>query len=73
MNLTDGTETVIGSYTGINSNVYSAATTNIYGFIHAKTLTTTGSNAITQVQVSYVTMAPGDYLYSVVNQYGSST
>lgn len=60
MNLTDGTETVIGSYTGINSNVYSAATTNIYGFIHAQTLTTTGSNAITQVQVSSVTMAPGN-------------
>ena len=62
MNLTDGTETVIGSYTGINSNVYSAATTNIYGFIHAQTLTTTGSNAITQVQVSSVTMAPGNTL-----------
>ena len=73
MNLTDGTETVIGSYTGINSSVYSAATTNIYGFIHAQTLTTTGSNAITQVQVSSVTMTQGDYLYSVVNQYGSST
>ena len=73
MNLTDGTETVIGSYTGINSNVYSAATTNIYGFLHAQTLTTTGSNAITQVQVSSVTMTQGDYLYSVVNQYGSST
>ena len=56
MNLTDGTETVIGSYTGINSNVYSAATTNIYGFLHAQTLTTTGNNAITQIQVSSVTM-----------------
>ena len=62
MNLTDGTETVIGSYTGINSSVYSAASTNIYGFIHAQTLTTTGSNAITQVQVSSVTMAPGNTL-----------
>ena len=62
MNLTDGTETVIGSYTEINSNVYSAATTNIYGFIHAQSLTTTGSNAITQVQVSSVTMAPGNTL-----------
>ena len=62
MNLTDGTETVIGSYTGINSNVYSAATTNIYGLLHAQTLTTTGSNAITQVQVSSVTMAPGNTL-----------
>jgi hypothetical protein len=72
MNLTDGTETIIGSYTGINSSVYSAATTNIYGFLHAQSLTTTGSNAITQVQVSSVTMTQGDYLYSVVNQYGSS-
>ena len=62
MNLTDGTETVIGSYTGINSSVYSAASTNIYGFIHAQTLTTTGGNAITQVQVSSVTMAPGNTL-----------
>jgi len=51
----------------------SSATTNIYGFLHAQTLTTTGSNAITQVQVSSVTMTQGDYLYSVVNQYGSST
>ena len=73
MNLTDGTETVIGSYTGINSSIYSAATTNIYGFLHAQTLTTTGSNAITQVQVSSVAMTQGDYLYSVVNQYGGST
>ena len=62
MNLTDGTESDIGSYTGINSNVYSAATTNIYGFLHAQTLTTTGNNAITQVQVSSVTMAPGNTL-----------
>ena len=73
MNLTDGTETVIGSYTGINSSVYSAATTNIYGFLHAQSLTTTGSNAITQVQVSSLTMTLGDYLYSVVNQNGGST
>ena len=73
MNLTDGTETVIGSYTGINSSVYSAATTNIYGFLHAQSLTTTGNNAITQVQVSSVTMTQGDYLYSVVNQNGGST
>ena len=62
MNLTDGTETVIGSYTGINSNVYSAATNNVYGFLHAQSLTTTGSNAITQVQVNSVTMAPGNTL-----------
>jgi hypothetical protein len=73
MNLTDGTETVIGSYTGINSSVYSAATTNIYGFLHAQSLTTTGNNAITQVQVSSLTMTLGDYLYSVVNQNGGST
>jgi hypothetical protein len=73
MNLTDGTETVIGSYTGINSNVFSAATTNIYGFLHAQTLTTTGNNAVTQVQVSSVKMTQGDYLYSVVNRFGSST
>ena len=73
MNLTDGTETVIGSYTGINSSVYSAATTNIYGFLHAQSLTTTGSNAITQVQVSSVSMIHGDYIYSVVNKYGGST
>ena len=62
MNLTDGTETIIGSYTGINSSVYSAATTNIYGFLHAQSLTTTGSNAITQVQVSSVTMTQGNTL-----------
>tara|TARA_B100000767_G_scaffold179565_1_gene167639 strand:+ start:1115 stop:2464 length:1350 start_codon:yes stop_codon:yes gene_type:complete len=73
MNLTDGTETVIGSYTGINSNVFSAATTNIYGFLHAQTLTTTGDNAVTQVQISSVKMTQGDYLYSVVNRFGSST
>ena len=74
MNLTDGTETVIGSYTGINANIFTAATTtNIYGFLHAQTLTTTGNNAITQVQVSSVTMTHGDYLYSVVNKYGGST
>lgn len=73
MNLTDGTETVIGSYTGINSNVFSVATTNIYGFLHAQTLTTTGNNAVTQVQVSSVKMTQGDYLYSVVNRFGSST
>ena len=62
MNLTDGTETTIGSYTGINSNVFTAATTNIYGFIHAQTFTTTGNNAITEVQVSSVTMTPGNTL-----------
>lgn len=73
MNLTDGTETVIGSYTGINSNVYSAATNNIYGFLHAQSLTTTGSNAITQVQVNSLKMTMGDYIYDAVNKFGSST
>ena len=56
MNLTDGTESVIGSYTGISAAVFAAATTNIYGFLHAQSLTTTGNNAITQIQVSSVTM-----------------
>jgi hypothetical protein len=73
MNLTDGTETVIGSYTGINSNVYSAATNNVYGFLHAQSLTTTGSNAITQVQVNSLKMTMGDYIYDAVNKFGSST
>ena len=56
MNLTDGTESVVGSDTVISADVFAAATTNIYGFLHAQTLTTTGNNAITQIQVSSVTM-----------------
>ena len=57
MNLTDGTETVVGSQNGVSSEVFGAATTNIYGFFQAQSFKNTGgSGALTEIQVSSVTM-----------------
>ena len=61
INLTDGTESAIGSYTSIEPSLFTAATSNIYGYFQSSSFKSTGGGgALTEIQVSSVTMTQGD-------------
>ena len=61
INLTDGTESAIGSYTSIEPSLFTAATSNIYGYFQSSGFKSTGGGgALTEIQVSSVTMTQGD-------------
>ena len=61
INLTDGTESAIGSYTGIEPSLFTSATSNIYGYFQSNSFKNTGGGgALTEIQVSSVTMTQGD-------------
>jgi len=65
-NLTDGTESAIGSYTGIAPLLFTEATTNIYGYFQSSGFKSTGGGgALTEIQVSSVTMTQGNTLNNV--------
>ena len=71
-NLTDGTKTDIGSYESIEPLLFTAATSNIYGYFQSSSFkTTAGGGALTEIQVSSVTMTAGNVLntdsYSISN------
>ena len=55
LNVTDGNSSSIGSYTGISSAIYAAATSNIYGFFHAQSFKS--GNSISAINVKKVSMA----------------
>ena len=56
LNTTDGTSSNLGSYSGIDTQVYDAATSNIYGFFHAQSFKVgNGLSAINVKKVSITT------------------
>lgn len=56
LNTTDGTTSNLGSYSGIDSQVFDAATSNIYGFFHAQSFKVgNGLSAINVKKVSITT------------------
>lgn len=56
LNTTDGTSSNLGSYSGIDTQVYDAATSNIYGFFHAQSFKVgNGLSAINVKKVSVTT------------------
>ena len=56
LNITDGTSSNLGSYSGIDSQVFDAATSNIYGFFHAQSFKVgNGLSAINVKKVSITT------------------
>ena len=56
LNITDGTSSNLGSYNGIDSQVFDAATSNIYGFFHAQSFKVgNGLSAINVKKVSITT------------------
>jgi len=62
VNVTDGLESALGSYTGVNEAIYTAATTTgLYGVFHSQNFTL--GHPITGIDVSMVTMTEeGDVL-----------
>jgi len=54
LNVTDGTASSIGSYTGVSAAIYAAATSKIYGFFHAQSFKS--GNSISAINVKKVSM-----------------
>ncbi len=54
LNTTDGTSSNLGSYSGIDTQVYDAATSNIYGFFHAQSFKV--GNALSAINVKKVSI-----------------
>ena len=54
LNVTDGTFSSLGSYNGIDNQVYDAATSNIFGFFHAQSFKL--GNALSSINVKKVSI-----------------
>jgi len=54
INITDGTSSNLGSYSGIDSQVFDAAPSNIYGFFHAQSFKL--GNALSSINVKKVSI-----------------
>ena len=54
LNTTDGTSSNIGSYSGIDSQVFDAATSNIYGFFHVQSFKL--GNGFSEINVKKVSI-----------------
>ena len=55
LNITDGTSSNLGSYSGIDPQVFDAATSNIYGFFHAQSFKV--GNGLTAINVKKVSIS----------------
>lgn len=67
LNLADNTESITGSYTGIDESVYSAATTNIYGYIHSQSFSS--ETQLTSINVESVEMYTSVDIYPSVKRF----
>ena len=67
LNLADNTESITGSYTGIDESVYSAATTNIYGYFHSQSFSS--GTQLTSINVESVEMYTSVDIYPSVKRF----
>ena len=66
LNITDGTSSNLGSYSGIDSQVFDAATSNIYGFFHAQSFKV--GNGLSAINVKKVSITTNIDIYPKVKR-----
>ena len=66
VNVTDGTSSNLGSYSGIDSQVFDAATSNIYGFFHAQSFKV--GNDLSAINVKKVSISTNINIFPKVKR-----
>lgn len=66
LNITDGTSSNLGSYSGIDNQVFDTATSNIYGFFHAQSFKV--GNGLSAINVKKVSITTNIDIYPKVKR-----